>query len=70
MRREREVTVYEVLFEAGSPGPAGDGTHVYRSRSRAEAERFAVGRELWGRPATVQVAEGVPVRLAARWGLA
>jgi hypothetical protein len=65
------IRVYEVLYDLpyGVDGPAGDGHAVYRSRSKAAAERFAQGKDCYGRPASVCEDE-VPRRLAQRWGLA
>lgn len=72
MARERDVTVFEVLYYAGDDGPsgpAGDGTFVFRSRDRREAERFASGRTCYGKPADVMESR-VPRSLAQRWGCA
>lgn len=63
----RMKTVYEVVYYDGRhSGAAGDCTHVARFRSKAGAERFADGKECYGKPATVETAE-VPASLADRW---
>ncbi len=69
-RSERTVRVYEVLFqgpEDGPAGPAGDGTFVRRFDSKRDAEAFAAGETIWGRPAKVDVTDA-PARVANRWG--
>ena len=69
------MKVFEVLYQVDdeSPsahrGPAGDGSFVFRTRSRREAERFAEGKEVYGGPAEVHEFDA-PARLAQRWGLA
>ncbi len=62
------VKVYEVLYDGAGSGPAGDGTYIFRSKSKREADAFAKGNTTYGRPAKATLAE-VPKRLAERWGL-
>jgi len=71
----REVIVFEVLYSVGDDHPqahggaAGDGSFIFRSRSRREAEAFA--REHahpYGGPCEAREAR-VPARLADRWGV-
>ena len=62
------VTVFEVIYDAPAPGSAGDGTHIFRSKSRRDAETFARGKTAWGRPTAVSEAK-VSSALARRWGL-
>lgn len=62
------VTVFEVIYDAPAPGPAGDGTHIYRTRSQRDAAAFAARSTAWGRPTTASEAK-VSAKLAARWGL-
>jgi hypothetical protein len=63
------VTVYTVLhYDPRSAGPAGDHTHITRFRNRKDAELFAAGRDVYGKPATVE-AECVRTETARRWGL-
>lgn len=63
------VRVYEVLYNCDGPGPMGDGMAVYRTRSKADAERFAAGKRCYSGPAEAD-GNDVPRRLAQRWGLA
>jgi hypothetical protein len=65
--RDATVTIFEVLADIAGPGPACDGTQVYRFRTRPAAESFARGRTCYGRPAEA-LAATVPTRLARRWG--
>lgn len=75
MRREKTIRVYEVLYHVpdGHPddhgGAAGDGSFIYRTRSRTDAQRFATGRRAYQGPAVVESAD-VPASVARRWGLA
>ena len=66
------MTVYTVLYyrPPGPAGPAGDGTHVMRFRSRKLAEEFARGRTCYGSPCVVDRRDDVPRRIMRRWGLA
>ncbi len=63
------VRIYEVLYDVDRPGPAADGTVIYRSKSKREAEAFAASHTCYGKPATAEPAD-VPRRLAERWGVA
>lgn len=64
------VKVHEVIYDTGRDGgPARDGTAIYRSRDKGEAERFAASHTCYGSPATVESAD-VSRKLAQRWGLA
>lgn len=63
------ITVYVVLFDASSAGPAGDGAHTRRFQCRADADAFAKTRTCYGQPASVQE-DNVPRALAQRWGVA
>lgn len=69
--KERTVRIYTVVAQVGAigGGPAGDGSRVFRFRSEREARSFAVGKALYGQPATVD-SDDVPVHLARRWGVA
>jgi hypothetical protein len=63
--------VYEVLYGADAPGPAGDGSHIARFGSRAAAEAFAATRRgAWGQPRPSIDRVEVPRALALRWGVA
>ena len=70
------ITVYSVLYHvsddhpAAGGGPAGDGSFIFRSRSRKAADEFAKGKDYYSGPAEVQVDENVPRRIAERWGCA
>jgi hypothetical protein len=70
-RTERTVRVFTVVAQTGAVGggPAGDGSRVFRFRSERQARTFAVGKALYGQPATVDQ-DDVPVSLARRWGVA
>lgn len=63
------MKVYEVLADTDTLGPAGDGTVVFRFRTRREADTFAAKNTCYGRPCEVSDVI-VPVRTAARWGVA
>lgn len=73
----KSVIVFEVLYDAASEegrasftGNCGDGTAIFRTRSREEAERFASTHQAAygpGRP-KVQSTE-VGLKLALRWGV-
>ena len=63
------VRIYEVLYDVNHPGPAADGTVIYRSKSKREAETFASTRTCYGKPAEA-LAANVSRRLAERWGVA
>lgn len=66
---ERMVTVYEVLADGVSAGPAGDGTHIHRFLDKRAAEDFAARATCYGSPADVRECNA-PLRIARRWGLA
>jgi hypothetical protein len=63
------MKIYSVLYvDQSNPGPASDGSHIFRSDDKREAERFSVGKIGYGsKPATVDTAD-VPVLIARRWG--
>lgn len=63
------VRIYEVLHDTSRPGPAADGTVIYRSRNKREAETFAARSTCYGGPAKA-VAADVSRALATRWGCA
>jgi hypothetical protein len=68
---ERTVRVYEVFYYAGDDGPsgpAGDGTFIARFRKQGDAEAYAAGKTLYGKPARV-TSDDVPTRVAQRWGI-
>jgi hypothetical protein len=65
---DREVTIYEVIYDGHGAGAAGDGTHIARFKSASDAARFAANHTAWGRPTKADAAK-VPVRLARRWGV-
>jgi hypothetical protein len=70
MRNEKTRRVYSVLYyDEKSAGPAGDCTHIMRFASAARAAEFAKGREVYGKPCTVD-ADDVPERIAQRWSIA
>lgn len=61
--------VYSVLYhDEKSAGPAGDGSHIMRFGNRAQADEFAKGKVIYGKPASVEV-DDVPRHLAQRWGV-
>jgi len=66
----KRVAVYEVVYicQKDGSGPAGDGSHVFRSRSKKEAEDFARCRFYHSEPAEAVRVE-VPSHIASRWGL-
>lgn len=64
----RTVTVYEAIYDGSGAGAAGDGTHIYRTRSRRDAGTFARRNTAWGKPTSVSEAKVSPA-LARRWGL-
>ena len=64
----RTVTVFVVLFDGTSPGPAGDGTHIARFRREADAKAFAAQNTCYGQPATYDRDE-VPEHIAQRWSI-
>lgn len=47
------MKVFEVLYDADAPGPAGDGTHVARFLERRHAEEFAGQNTHYGQPTNV-----------------
>lgn len=64
------MKIYTVLYQDqnAGPGPNGDGSHIFRSDDKQEAERFAVKKVGYGNhPAIVNCSE-VPARIARRWG--
>lgn len=61
-------TIYEVIYDGAGSGPAGDGTHIARFRTKRDADSFAAQHTAWGRPTTATAAV-VSVALARRWGL-
>jgi hypothetical protein len=70
----KPITVFEVLWHSDNPdqayaGAAGDGSFIYRTRNRKDAERFAAGKRCYSGDASV-LESSVPRRLAQRWGLA
>lgn len=65
----REKTVYEVLVDTDTAGPAGDGTIICRFWTKASADKCAAAPTCYGRPATVQAVEDVPPRLFNRWSI-
>jgi hypothetical protein len=68
----KTVKVFEVLYYAGDDGPdgpAGDGSHIARFRSRQDAERFASGKTYYAEPASVSEVDATR-KLAQRWGVA
>lgn len=65
---DREVTIYEVIYDGHGAGAAGDGAHIARFKSASDAARFAANHTAWGRPTKADAAK-VPVRLARRWGV-
>ena len=65
---DREVTIYEVIYDGSGVGSAGDGTHIARFKSASDAARFAANHTAWGRPTKADAAK-VPVRLTRRWGV-
>lgn len=67
-RAGRMVRVYEVIYDGEGPGPAGDGTFIFRTRNKKVAEDFAREHTAWGRPTEATSAE-VPAQLASRWGV-
>jgi len=69
MARKTTVTVYTVLYDGEGQGPAGDGTHTYRSGDKRQAMSWASSHTCYGKPAQVDVSQA-PRRLAERWGLA
>lgn len=66
----RGIKVFEVLYDTEGWGPTGDGTVIARFRDRAAAADFARGETCYGRPAAVDAARTVSVKLARRWGVA
>lgn len=59
--------VYEVVYyDARSAGPAGDHTHVFRTTSKKEAQKFAAQNTCYGQPAKVQE-DRVSLELFRRW---
>ena len=74
MKAERTYTVFEVLFdtEGDNAGPMGDGTFIRRFHAKDEkiARAFAAENTTYGRsPASCIKSDGVPKRLAQRWGI-
>lgn len=70
----KPITVFEVLWHSDEPsqayaGPAGDGSFIYRTRNKGDAERFAKGKRCYSEDASVGEVV-VPRKLAQRWGLA
>jgi len=68
--KEAEMATWETVFEVVADSVLsgqGDGTHVYRFRTREAAEAFAASRTIYGRPCTVVTEEQVPHYLWARW---
>ena len=68
-RSTRAVRVWEVVADTDRPGPAGDGTVVFRFKSESEAKAFAARSTCYGHPAEA-IATDAPARIAARWGFA
>jgi hypothetical protein len=61
------MMVYTVLYyDPINEGPAGDGNHIARFRSKRAALAFAQGKECYGKPATVDE-DDAPPRLVNRW---
>jgi hypothetical protein len=70
----KTVKVFEVLYHSDEPhhayaGAAGDGSFIYRTRKRSDAESFARGKRCYSGDASILESD-VPRRLAQRWGLA
>ena len=67
----RDMVLYHVDDDhpQAHGGAFGDGSFIARFRSRAEADRFARGKDYYGKPATVRE-DRAPRRLAQRWGVA
>lgn len=64
----RTIRVYEVLYIGSRAGIAGDGSAIYRTRDRRQAEEFAAGKRCYSGPATVEAVD-VPAHIAQRWGV-
>jgi hypothetical protein len=67
MARNKTIRIFEVLHDTDSEGPAADGTQIARFDDESEAKRFAAAHTVYGRPASVLIAD-VPRSLAERWG--
>lgn len=72
----KTYTVYEVIYHVADDSPqayggaAGDGSFIDRFKKESEAIAFAKCRNWYGQRASVTKVDGVPRRLAQRWGLA
>jgi len=69
MLRKTTITVWEVLYyDATSPGPNGDCTHIYRTLNKDAADTFCNGKSCYGAPAYATNYEASRAT-AKRWGL-
>lgn len=73
-RKEKLVTVYEVMFHVADDHPqahggnAGDGSFCFRTGSKRDADAFAKTHDYYGKPCEVHKSE-LPPRIANRYGV-